>query len=126
MATQRQSYTLEFKFKAIGEVKNRQNKKDACSKYKIAPSTLATLLKNEKQLVSAKKSQKFHAKVKKMRRANHDSLDTAVFLWIKQARAMGIPISGAFIMAKADRLAVKLNICDFKANHGWLYRFKIR
>ena len=78
MATQRQSYTLEFKLKAIGEVKNGK-KKDVCSEYKIAPSTLATLLKNEKQLVSAKKSQKFHAKVKKMRRANHDSLDTLCF-----------------------------------------------
>ena len=49
-----------------------------------------------------------------------------VFLWIKQARAMGTPISGALIMAKADSLAEKLNIRDFKANRSWLYRFKIR
>ena len=78
MATQRQSYTLEFKLKAIGEVKNGK-KKDVCSEYKIAPSTLATFLKNEKQLVSAKESQTFLVKDKKMRRANHDNLDAAVF-----------------------------------------------
>ena len=49
-----------------------------------------------------------------------------VFLWIKQARAMVTPISGALIMAKADSLVEKLNIRDFKANRSWLYRFKIR
>ena len=52
--------------------------------------------------------------------------NVAVFLWIKQARVMGIPISGALIMAKANSLAEKLNICDFKANCSWLYHFKIR
>ena len=39
---------------------------------------------------------------------------------------MGTPISGALIMVKADSLAEKLNISNFKANCGWLYRFKIR
>ena len=81
---------MEFKLKTIGEAK-KGKKKDVCREYKIAPSTLVTFLKNEKQLVSVKESQKFHAKTKKMRRANHDSLDAAVFLWIKQARAMGTP-----------------------------------
>ena len=79
MSTQRQSYTLEFKLKAIGKVK-KGKKKDVCREYKIAPSILATFLKNEKQLVSAKESQKLHAKTKKMRRDNHGSVDAAVFL----------------------------------------------
>ena len=52
--------------------------------------------------------------------------NAAVFLQIKQARAMDTPISGALIMAKADSLAEKLNICDVKANRSWLFRFKIR
>ena len=39
---------------------------------------------------------------------------------------MGTPISGSLIMAKANSLAEKLNIRDFKVNRGWLYRFKIR
>ena len=92
MSTQRRSYTLEFKLKVIEEAKKGQ-KKDVCREYKMAPSTLATLLKNGKQLGSAKESQKFHAKTKKMRRANHNSLDAAVFLWIKQVKAMGTPLS---------------------------------
>ena len=108
----------EFKLKAIGEVKNGKKKMVICSEYKMAPSTLATFLRNEKQIVSAKESQKFHeyAKAKKMRRATHDSQDVAVFLWIKQARAIGT-ISGALIVAKADSLAEKLNIRDFNANY---------
>ena len=38
----------------------------------------------------------------------------------KAGQGDGTPISGALIMAE------KLNIRDFKANRGWLYRFKIR
>ena len=38
---------------------------------------------------------------------------------------MGIPISEALIMVKADSLVDKLNIREFKANRGWLYRSKI-
>ena len=48
--------------------KEREEEKDVCNGCKITPSTLATFLKNKKQLVSAKESQKFHAKAKKMRR----------------------------------------------------------
>ena len=38
----------------------------------------------------------------------------------------GYSYQWALIMAKADSLVEKLNIRDFKANRGWLYRFKIR
>jgi transposase-like protein len=126
MATKRKSYTLEFKLKAIKDVRDGKKKKDVCKDLNIAPSTLSTFLKDQKQLLSVKESQKFHAKTKKMRSANHDDLDKAVLLWIKQARAMGTPVSGSLIMAKAEKLAEKLNIHDFKPNNGWLYCFKIR
>ena len=61
----------------------------------------------------------------KKRFTSFDDLDKALYLWIKQARAMNIPINGPIIMEKANSLAKELEL-DFKANSGWLYRFKIR
>ena len=72
---------------------SQQGKKD-CKDLNIAPSTLSTFLKGEKQTLTVKETQKFHSKMKKMRRANNDDLDKAMFLWFKQAHAMGTPISG--------------------------------
>lgn len=126
MASKRKSYTLEFKLRAIEDVKKGKKKKDVCKDLDIAPSTLSTFLKDAGQIISVKETQKFHSQTKKMRRANNDDLDKAMFLWFKQARAMGTPISGPIIMAKADSLAEKLGINGFKANRGWLFRFKIR
>ena len=125
-AKSRKSFTLEFKLKVIEEVESGKHKKDVCKKFDLAPSTLSTFLKNKIQLISAEESQKFHSKRKKLRRPAHEDLDKAVFLWIKQARSMGTPISGPILMAKADSLVKELQIDDFKANSGWLYWFKIR
>ena len=95
MATKRNSYTLEFKLKVIREVRDGKKKKDVCEEYKIAPSTLSMFLKDQKQLSSAQELQKFHAKTKKMRRANHDDLNKAVFcglsrreLWVHQSAVL--------------------------------------
>jgi transposase-like protein len=51
MAAKRNSYTLEFKLKAIEEVKKGKKKKHVCKDLGIAPSTLSTFPKDEKQLV---------------------------------------------------------------------------
>ncbi len=67
---------------------------------------------------------------KKMRMADDEQFDKAVYLWFAQERSKGIPINGPLIMEKA-RLLHKVIYPDapdgtFKASPGWLYRFKQR
>ncbi len=65
---------------------------------------------------------------KKMRAADDDNLDRAVYLWFTQERSKGNPISGPVIMEKARILHAliypDMTACYFKSSHGWLHRFK--
>ena len=97
---------MEFKLKVIEEVDRTKKKKDVCAKYQIAQSTLSTFLKDREKLITG--TDQFDPKRKKFRKSSFDEVDRAVYLWVKQARAMEIPISGPIIMAKADNLAKEL------------------
>lgn len=46
--------------------------------------------------------------------------------WLKAARSQFLPISGPLLKEKADEIALRLGIVDFKASEGWLSRFKHR
>ena len=53
------------------------------------------------------------------------TIERALFLWIKQVRAKNVPLSGPMIKEKANKLACEMGI-DFVATNGWFYRFKTR
>ena len=107
----RKFYTLQFKLKIIEEVESGKQKKDICKKFDIAPSTLSTFLKNKKQLLAAKESQKFHSKRKKLRRPVYDDLD--------QARAMGTPISGPLIKPNNKIQTILHMVCILLFGFGY-------
>lgn len=67
-------------------------------------------------------------KRKRARLANDQQLDSAVHQWFVQARAEGVPISGAVVQVQANKFNKQLNgeETDFKASIGWLDRFKKR
>ena len=58
------------------------------------------------------------------RTAKHADLDSALFLWFKNARSLNIPISGPILQTKADNLAKMLGLESFLLSSGWLSRFK--
>ena len=61
-------------------------------------------------------------KMKHARIAKDQQLDSALHQWFVQARAEGVPISGAIVQAQAEKLDRNLNVEDssFKASTGWL------
>ena len=62
--------------------------------------------------------------VKTMKLGEDCTLDQAVFLWFKQKRAEGIPISGHIICEKAVELSKLLRPdSNFKASSGWRWQF---
>ena len=92
--------------------------------YDIPPNTLSNWINNSETIKSAYETSSFAPTTKRMRTAKFQELEAAVDLWFKEVRAKSIPISGPILMAKADQLAEKMGIKDFKANIGWLNRFK--
>jgi len=62
-----------------------------------------------------------------LKKAKTEKLDEAVYLWFKQQRTQGIPISGNILKEKALLLSQKLNENEsFSASQGWLEKFKKR
>ncbi|KAG6935897.1 tigger transposable element derived 5, partial [Chelydra serpentina] len=58
---------------------------------------------------------------KKVKFANDERLDSALYQWFVQARSEGVPISGPILKAQAvkfDRL-INGNYSKFKASNGW-------
>ena len=98
-----------FKIKVLSEV-GKKRKRDICKEYNLAPSTLSTFLKDKSKILKTQEVQIFGKKSKRMRKAQHEDVEDAVFIWFKQARANNIPINGPVIMAKADSLAQQLGV----------------
>ena len=53
-------------------------------------------------------------------------MEEALFIWLRQARAMNVPISGSILKVKAKELTLKLDHREFMCSTGWLERFKTR
>ena len=63
-------------------------------------------------------------KAKVMKLGDDDKLDQAVYLWFKQKRMEGMPISGPMLSAKALQLSKGLHgETTFTASEGWRWRF---
>nr|XP_006008485.1 PREDICTED: jerky protein homolog-like [Latimeria chalumnae] len=64
---------------------------------------------------------------KRARRASDAPLDTAVYNWFVQERAVGTPISGPIVKAQAEKFCQELNVDNtFAASQGWLDCLKRR
>ena len=123
----RKSFSLDFKLKVIEEAERYKGpKKDLCVKFDIAPSTLSTFLKNKEKIRGNRQVGLFSGKQKKMRLSCNQTIDRALFLWIKQVRAKSVPLSGPVIKEKANQLAREMGLVNFSATNGWFYRFKTR
>lgn len=62
---------------------------------------------------------------KMMKVSDDRRLDQAVFLWFKQKRSEGVPISGSLLCEKAIELSKILQgeETNFKASEGWKWAF---
>ncbi|KAJ8961581.1 hypothetical protein NQ318_014833 [Aromia moschata] len=58
----------------------------------------------------------------------HDSLfEKSTFLWFCQKRALGEPVTGPVLQAKANQFHASLNVdSNFSVSNGWFARFKKR
>ena len=120
-------HSIETKYKALLDVECQAFPKCVvAAKYGVPANTLSNWIKNTEAIKKAYETSSFAPKTKRMRTSKFQELEAAVDLWFKEIRAQNIPISGPILMAKADQLAEKMGTTEFKANVGWLNRFKGR
>ena len=123
----RKTATLQTKYEAILEAEaGIKTKTKIAQEYGIPANTLSTWLKRAESYKQAYQTQGFAPQTKKRRKADYEDVETALGIWMREARAKDIPISGPILQAKAEELAKELGYPDFKCSNGWLTRFKAR
>lgn len=67
---------------------------------------------------------------KTMKKAEHQKIDEALYLWFTQQRNKGVPLSGPILQQKALSLSEELPLAEapdtFTDSEGWLARWKNR
>jgi len=96
-------------------------------KYGIGRSTVGDIKRNKERILQFKSemvSMGVKRTVKVMKVGDDKQLDQALYLWFKQKRMEGVPVSGGIIQEKALELNRKLHgETTFKASEGWKWRF---
>ena len=62
----------------------------------------------------------------KMKRAENEDLDKAVYTLFHNTRANNVPVSGVVLKVKVLQFAKSLHLDDSRASDGWLDRWKSR
>lgn len=123
------SLSLNDKLCVIEKLDNGASVASICGQYGIAKQTVSDLRKKKddiRKFVLKFNVEKETSGLKRMRLPLDQSLDDAVYKWFCQLRSSGLAVRGVEIQAAAKRLAKNLDINNFKASSGWLFRFRRR
>eukprot|EP00794_Sanderia_malayensis_P001774 gene1774-biopygen1618 len=101
-------------------------KKSVAEKYGVPRNTASTWLASREKIVAAYESGGVNPKRQKMRKADNENLDKAVYAWFQNTRANNVPVSGVILKNKGLEFATSLHLPDFRASDGWLDRWKAR
>ncbi|CAL4077738.1 unnamed protein product, partial [Meganyctiphanes norvegica] len=122
----RGALSLETKVEVIKRIQGGEKQVDLAMEYNVGRSTLSFIMKNSERFLAVWKNGKFHPDSKRLRGAQREDVEEALYEWYKQALKNHTPVSGPILCMKAKDFAAKLGYSEFKATHGWLDRFKHR
>ncbi|KAM4687299.1 tigger transposable element-derived protein 5 [Discoglossus pictus] len=126
----RKAYSIKDKLEAIERVKNGERQANVSRDFGVPGGTLRGWLKDEQKLrwFLDQLGGDVGTHRKKMRLANEEEIDRAVYTWFITLRQQGIPLSGPIIQAQAEAFAKQIygEECTFKASHGWFWRWQKR
>ena len=83
-------------------------------KYGISQPAVYKILKEKDELLKTFKNSPSAAKTKNSRKANFETLEEDLNTWFLRNKNAGVMLGGPLIKAKAEEIAKKLKIHDFK------------
>lgn len=126
----RKSFSAKEKLYALDQLKKGKQQTQLARDLGISESTLRGWKTDEGKLRSLPNilEEETGLQRKRVKLANDNVLDSALYQWFVQARSEGVPISGPILKAQAEKFDRRINGDDskFKASNGWLDRFKKR
>uniref|UniRef100_A0A8C4KST6 Tigger transposable element derived 5 n=1 Tax=Dromaius novaehollandiae TaxID=8790 RepID=A0A8C4KST6_DRONO len=114
----------------IIKMEKGERQASVCRAFGVPGGTLRGWLKDEAKLrwFLEQLGGEVGTQRKKMRLANEEEIDRAVYAWFLALRQHGVPLSGPLIQAQAEAFARQIYgpECTFKASHGWFWRWQKR
>uniref|UniRef100_U3K4D9 Tigger transposable element derived 5 n=1 Tax=Ficedula albicollis TaxID=59894 RepID=U3K4D9_FICAL len=114
----RRAYSIKDKLQAIERVKKGERQASVCRAFGVPGGTLRGWLKDEAKLrwFLEQLGGEVGTQRKKMRLANEEEIDRAVYAWFLALRQHGVPLSGPLIQAQAEAFARQIYgpECTFK------------
>ena len=90
-------------------------------------STVHTILGDKEKYLNFDDSVMDASKTMRLRKGRCEKMENVLFAWYKKAKAIGMHISDAQIVAVARHLGQKLDVPDnFAYSNGWLSNWKVR
>jgi hypothetical protein len=102
------------------------NQEDLSNKFDISVPQVCRILKEKEKWLSIDVSNKKFSNQRWDRGAKFPEIESALYLWMQQALASNLTITGDVLKAKALNFATRLQITTFTASDGWLTKFKKR
>lgn len=120
--------TIEDKVKVLDKLDESVSYRVIAEKFGIENSTVSNLKKNNERIRSFQREMidmGIKKRAKTMRLGDDKKLDQALYLWFKQKRMEGVPVTSPLLCAKALQLSKTLNgeTVKFHASEGWKWRF---
>ena len=92
---------IKRKYDALQEMLSGISKKSVTKKSGVAKSTVLTWLGNKDKMLAAYESGEINPKRQKMKRAENEDLDQAVYTWSNNTLANNVPVCGVVLKEKA-------------------------
>lgn len=120
--------TLGVKLNIINEVERGTKKSLVCKQYKLAHSTLSTILANKDDIRRNVENSDYCPQLKRIRKSKYQEMEEQLWEWCKEMTQKdgGKSLTNPIICKKALELAHHLGMSDFNANSGWICRFRSR
>ncbi|KAJ8937681.1 hypothetical protein NQ318_002828 [Aromia moschata] len=121
---------LNKEINVIEYLKNGMKNKDLSEKYKVHHSAISKIIHNKDKVVQHKETMEKYGANKNVlgySSVNDSLFEKCTFLWFCQKKALGEPVTGPVLQAKAKQFHASLNVdSNFSTSNGWLARFKKR
>ncbi|GBM91597.1 hypothetical protein AVEN_8699-1 [Araneus ventricosus] len=111
----RKAFSIDDKVKFIRKLQNSEIQSAICKEFSLSKSTVATIWKNHDCIISA--YEKNINGCKRLRKAEAENVEEALFKWFTLQRSRNRPITGTILQAKASEFAElfeKKELCVFQ------------
>ncbi|GBL97010.1 hypothetical protein AVEN_215975-1 [Araneus ventricosus] len=114
----RKAFPIEDKVTFIRKLQNGESQSALYKEFSLSKSTVDTIWKNRDPIISA--YGKNINGCKRLRKAEKENVEEALFTWFTLQRNRNLPIKDAILQAKANEFAELFQEASFVPMDGWI------